>query len=85
MIPTHYFPAPTPIVTVAPGWFSLLVQCEIKIRLNRLPVKSNFLDPIFNLDFDLFLKTYFRFLLAVLNMAFQPQLFQILPGQVADR
>lgn len=61
-----------------------MITCETKIELNRFPVKGDFLDPIFNLDFDLFLKTYFRFLLTVLNMAFHPQLFQILPRQVAD-
>jgi hypothetical protein len=73
------------MVNAAPGWFSLMVQCKIDVKLNRFPVKSKFLDPILNQDFDLVLKTVFRLLGAGLIVAFEPQLFKILPRQIADR
>ena len=62
----------------------MLVQRKTSKKLNRFPVKSKFLDPIFYLDFDLVLKTGFRLLGAGLIVAFEPQPFQILPRQIAD-
>ena len=55
------------------------------VTLNRFPVDSKFLDPIFNLDCDPVLKTGFRLLRASLIVAVKPQLFKILPRQIADR
>ena len=59
-------------------------QCKTKVKLDRFPVKSPLLDPIFNLDLDLIFKTGFRFLFAGLIVALQPQLLQVLPRKVAD-